>query len=388
MGDALDVAILEPYYGGSHRWFVDTVQCHSRHRCKLATMPARKWKWRMRGASVWFTRSGVDWMFDKSGKPVDVILCNDMMSVSDLRSLLPNRLKELPIVCYFHENQLTYPILDEKDRDFQYGMTNILSCLAADAVWFNSDYHRHAFHTAADKLLRLMPDYVPEGMANEILKCSEVLPPPVSIERVEGQGGATKDANGFRGRRPRILWSHRWEYDKNPKPFFEALVRLHEEDVDFEIVCLGEQFRTAPPEFEAACIRLQPRLVHSAYVPDRDAYLELLSTCDIVVSTAIQENFGLSVLEAAIAGCQPIVPNRLAYPEVIPASYHLHCLYEKDSDLLSHLRAVLSGPKRLSSARRKSLSDELQSRYGVHPAVKRLDDGLIAVVRETLGINT
>ena len=50
----LNIAVIEPYYGGSHAAFVDTFVQHSRHRCHLFKMPARKWKWRMRGAAIWF----------------------------------------------------------------------------------------------------------------------------------------------------------------------------------------------------------------------------------------------------------------------------------------------------------------------------------------------
>lgn len=370
-GPVLDVAILEPYYGGSHALFVDTLRAHSRHRCRVVTMPARKWKWRMRGASAWFAHCTDEWLYAPSGKPIDVILCNDMMSVSDLRAVLPAGLRDLPVVCYFHENQLTYPIPDERDRDFQYGMTNIMSCLASDAVWFNSDYHCGAFFAASEKLLRLMPDCVPADLVGTMRSRALVLPPPVFVPDVARALGAVAS-------RPRILWSHRWEYDKNPGPFFEALVRLDEEGVDFELVCLGEQFRTAPPEFASACDRLRHRLVHAGFVSDRAAYYDLIATCDIVVSTAIQENFGLAIIEGALVGCQPVVPTRLAYPEVIPSAFHDQCLYGDDDDLLDHLRSVLGGGKRLSADRRSRLIAELRGRYGHETGVSRLDAALVS----------
>ena len=130
----LNVAVLEPYYGGSHAAFVDTLVGHSRHNICVATMPARKWKWRMRGAAIWFSLQENKWLAGSNGRAVDLILCNDMLSVADLRALLPPASRDLPIACYFHENQLTYPLPCEKDRDYQYGMTNISSCLAADAA--------------------------------------------------------------------------------------------------------------------------------------------------------------------------------------------------------------------------------------------------------------
>ncbi len=58
MPENLHVVVLEPYHGGSHAAFVSAIQAHSRHRITLVTLPARKWKWRMRGAAIWFARGG------------------------------------------------------------------------------------------------------------------------------------------------------------------------------------------------------------------------------------------------------------------------------------------------------------------------------------------
>ena len=43
---------------------------------------------------------------------------------------------------------------------------------------------------------------------------------------------------------------------------------------------------------------------------------KILESSDVVVSTAIHEFFGIAIAEAAAAGAIPIVPRRLAYPEI------------------------------------------------------------------------
>ena len=41
----------------------------------------------------------------------------------------------------------------------------------------------------------------------------------------------------------------------------------------------------------------------------------------VVVSYALQENFGFGVNEAVSLGCVPVLPNRLVYPEIYPKEY-------------------------------------------------------------------
>ncbi len=373
MSKTLHVAVLEPYYGGSHAAFVDAVKLHSRHRITLVTMPARKWKWRMRGAAIWFAKDANDWLRKNDRGPADVILANDMLSIADLRALLPADYRNIPIICYFHENQLTYPIPDEQERDYQYGMTNITSCLAADAVWFNSRFHLESFLAAAEELLDKMPDYVPREALQEIRSKADVLPPPVDAGRTRREAGPPNQPMT-------ILWCHRWEYDKNPEPFFNALIHLDEEGYAFHLVMVGEQFRTAPSVFANVRNRLQSHIVHAGFLPERAAYLSMLSRCDVVVSTAIQENFGIAVVEAILAGCQPLLPSRMVYPELIPAKLLGACLYPYDADLYEHLRALIDGHAWLSPAAADELQSTIESEYGVSNASPRLDDGLATVV--------
>ncbi len=368
---SLRIAILEPYFGGSHAVFVNTLCDHSRHEYTVASMPARKWKWRMRGSGVHFTRQDVAWMTEAPVGGYDVLLCSDMLPVADFRALLPPAHRDTPIVCYFHENQLTYPVVHGEPRDFHFAMTNITSCLAAGAVWFNSHYHRETFLSAAGKMLARMPDHIPAAALEEIRAKSCVLSPPVLVTPVRRAAPA--------GRNPdqplTILWSHRWEYDKNPKPFLDALLSLLDERITFRVVFLGERFETVPPEFAPALRRLESRISHVGWLPERADYLATLAGCDLVVSTAIQENFGYAVIESILCGCQPLLPNRLAYPEVIPASHHPAALFAGDDQLVDALRVVLTGGRRMTSDEIHEVQDSLVTRFGP-PALQRIDDAL------------
>jgi hypothetical protein len=56
----------------------------------------------------------------------------------------------------------------------------------------------------------------------------------------------------------------------------------------------------------------------------RDEYYDLLATCEICVSNSAQETFGYSMAEASALGCIPLVPNRLAYPELYPEEFRFN----------------------------------------------------------------
>jgi len=60
----------------------------------------------------------------------------------------------------------------------------------------------------------------------------------------------------------------------------------------------------------------------------KNEYYALLAKSSVVVSFAVQENFGYGIAEAAYLGCIPVVPNRLVYPEI----YTEECLYDTFED--------------------------------------------------------
>jgi glycosyltransferase involved in cell wall biosynthesis len=64
-----------------------------------------------------------------------------------------------------------------------------------------------------------------------------------------------------------------------------------------------------------------------------------------VISTAIQENFGISVMEAIAHGCFPLLPNRLSYPELIPEYLKPDVIYRDDADLEARLERILVQPE-------------------------------------------
>ncbi|MFW6158005.1 MAG: tRNA-queuosine alpha-mannosyltransferase domain-containing protein [Planctomycetota bacterium] len=307
------ILALEPYYGGSHRAFLDGWIAHSRHRWTVLGLPAFKWKWRMRHAPITFADEVAERV--ESGGAWDVVFCSDMLNLAECRGLTHESVRHLPAVAYFHENQLTYPVRVEDERDYQYCFSNIATALAADAAWFNSAFHRDEFLDAIPRFLEKLPDHQAElgAVVARIRQRAAVHPP--GIEPIDAPGRA----EGRAGAPLRILWAARWEFDKAPEVFFEAVRRLRDRGIAFRLSVIGEQFRARPAVFDRAQTEFAGRIDRWGYQEGRAAYERALAEADVVVSTALHEFFGISIVEAVAAGCYPVVPRRLAYPEVLGA---------------------------------------------------------------------
>lgn len=303
------ILALEPFYGGSHRAFLDRWREGSRHRFTLLTLPPYKWKWRMRHGAVTFAEevrrrcaAGDGW---------DLLFASDMLDLATFRGLAPAAVASLPAVAYFHENQLTYPVREEAEQDLHFAFTNLTTALAADEVWWNSDFHRRELLEALPRLLERMPDHRPTEAVEELRGRSRIYPQGVDDDlfRVRREPG--------RGRPLRILWAARWEHDKDPESFFRALGIAAERGVDFRLNVIGESFREQPPVFADARRRFADRIDRWGFQESRGEYLRALAESEVVVSTARHEFFGVSVVEAIAAGCRPLLPERLAYPELL-----------------------------------------------------------------------
>ena len=324
------ILFLEAFFGGSHRAFAEGLQRHSRHTIELLTLPDRFWKWRMRGAALHMAPR------IPPLERFDLLMATNLVSMSDLRALLAPR--HLPTVVYFHENQLTYPVASGDLRDVHFGFTDITTALAADEIWFNSHSHRDAFLAALPAFVQQMPDARPGWITAAIERRASVLYPGCEFPPLPSAPVAPAPAADAP---PLIIWNHRWEFDKNPEAFFEALYTLADEGRAFEVAVLGECFQDQPKCFLAARERLGERIVHFGFAPATDDYHRWLQRGHVVVSTALQENFGFSVVEAVRQGCLPLLPRRLSYPEIIPEHFHTLCLYADQTDLTARLAHML-----------------------------------------------
>jgi len=326
----LRIAAIEPYAALSHILFLEGLREHSAHELELLTLPARAWKWRMRTAALHFAREverGGEW---------DAFLVSDYLALAEFRALLPRRLAEVPALAYFHENQLTYPLQPREARDNHFALTHLYSMAVSSRTLFNSAYHRDALFAALGELLERVPDVETQSFLEAARERSGVL--PLGTDVLAGEPAAPDPE-------PVVLWTHRWEYDKDPDAFVDALVALARRGVPFRVRALGQRFRELPP----ACARLRAelgsRVLEDGFAADRDTYLAALRRSHVFVSTARHEFFGLGTLEALRSGLYPVVPDDLAYPELFPpdlrADERRRYLYPRADGLAPTLEAAL-----------------------------------------------
>lgn len=339
----MKICLVEPFHSGSHAAWAEEYARYSRHDVELLTLSGRHWKWRMHGGAVTLARQ-----FIASDYEPDLLLASDMLDLTTFLALTREKSAGLPSALYFHENQLTYPWSPNdtdpaQRRDAHYAFINYTSALAADAVLFNSRYHLDAFAGQLPEFLKGFPDQN-ELESLPLLKAkSEVLPLGIDLQRLDKYRPETpKDA----AEPPLILWNHRWEYDKNPEEFFQALYQLQEEGLSFEVAVLGESYRNSPTVFAEAQQRLGERIVQFGYIEDFADYAHWLWRADILPVHSHHDFFGASVVQAIYCHCTPLLPRRLAYPEHLPVAMHDRFLYDDFDDLLARLREMLKSPIR------------------------------------------
>lgn len=156
----MSILIIEAFYGGSHKQLVDLLQ-EELGDCVLYTLPAKKWHWRARTSALYFSQT------IPISEHYRTLFASSVLNLTELAALRPD-LGKLKTILYFHENQLIYPVKKCQERDFQYGYNQILSCLVADVVVFNSVFNMESFLTSIGKFMKLIPDHRPKDLESII----------------------------------------------------------------------------------------------------------------------------------------------------------------------------------------------------------------------------
>ena len=259
----------------------------------------------------------------------DLFIASSMLDVTTF--LMLSGQSQTPLLLYFHENQFAYPVQKKnqtgEDRSCQF--ISYTSALAATTVAFNSKYNHDTFFEGLEKMLRIFPDFRNMDTIDQIRKKSIVLPLGFDFTN-----GFSKTIQGGSEKVPTLVWNHRWEHDKNPRDFFESLEEVASLGHKFRLIVAGQNFPKVPKEFTKAREFFHEQIIHWGFAPDGE-YARLLHEGDILPVTSNQDFFGISVVEAIFAGCFPLLPHRLAYPEILPPAMFPECYYENLTETLA-----------------------------------------------------
>jgi glycosyltransferase involved in cell wall biosynthesis len=274
----------------------------------LKTQPARHFSWRVR-ASEWIWALQGDADLDRE---YDLIIATSLSGLSGLKALRP-QLARTPVWLYFHENQFAYPLEARQFRVHQVGwqFSSLQNALCSDWVSFNTAFNRDTFFNGLRRMLKRMPERLPGKPVKQLQARSDVLPVPLSDDFAALREHPKEPSL--------VVWNHRWEWDKAPERFLQALVELKKEGVAFRLAMLGcggaEDAR-----FGAERKALGDSVVHWGEA-ESAAYRQWIGRAGIGVSCALHDFQGLAMLELAQAGATVVVPDRVAYPECLPDAH-------------------------------------------------------------------
>ena len=324
-----NILVLEPWYRGSHRKWVEGWRSASRHEIKVAAGPDAGWRRSLVLGPSCFAEA-----ITQSATEIDALVASSPIDLATVLGLLGPTISRPPTLLYMHESQIGYPP-GPKGGQAQGAIINDWTAVsAADKVAVATHYH-------ARVLIERMPPFVDELVPGAGKKLENLL----SDIEILPVGIGTTDLRPCEPTGPlRVMWNHRWSFDKGPNEFVHALSVLASEGQEFGVYALGEVERSGRRARRRLLNQLKDRIVLHGHQQE-GAYADALCQSDIVVSSSHHDFFGLAVTEAIAAGASPFLPNRLAYPEIVPESLHSTLLYE--ADLLEALRSVLSNSRQM-----------------------------------------
>ncbi len=336
------VLLLSGYDAVSHRmWWQRLSASFPEWQWTCLSLPPRHFSWRIRS-------NGLHWAYQEQQvleQDYDLLIATSMVDLATLRGLCP-QLAQPPTIVYFHENQFAYPPGRQRADNIEPVLVPIYSALCADQILFNSAYNRESFLKGVETLSESLPESLPEQALRQ-LRSAEIIPVALPSESYGVRDSGNSELLT-------VLWNHRWEYDKGPALLLAIVQACKQQNLELRFHIVGQQFRDQPTEFTELRRLLHDQestgrteLGYFGYLAEAD-YRKLLGQCDVVLSTALHDFQGLAIQEACQAGCRPLAPKALAYPEYLPAEF-LYQILQDDVATASEVAMTLkelAGKKR------------------------------------------
>lgn len=324
----MKIALIEPFFGGSHKSWALGLAKHTELDIELYPLKDQRWKVRMGVGCIELAH-----MLNQSQKQYQMLLTTSLLDAATFKSLLNKSYRDLPMIHYMHENQLTYPDNpadpDKRlKRDFHYGLINIKSILASDKTFFNSHFHRDSFIRATYDFLKKLKALDAKETCSTLEKKSDVLELGLDLTRFDA----------FKSEKQKVVtWNHRFEYDKNPAALLEIFSEL---DSSIKLNIIGEDHAS----LSVLKTRLENELKENInlfdYQESFEDYAKALANSSFGLSTSFHDFFGIGMIESAYMGNTMILPNRVAYPEVFGEQCYF---YEDNNEAREIIHKLASG---------------------------------------------
>lgn len=371
----IKILLNEPYYRDSHKYWADNLVKFSEHEITLLSLPGRHWKWRMQGSALHFAIE-----YNKLKEKPDLIICSTMMDVAFYKSMLNHdKNRKRPIIVYYmHENQLAYPFSKcdtRQNEDFHYGFINYKSCMAADYVLFNSEFNRKSFLSGLKSLLKRLPDYnYADLVITAIYSKSSISFVGLDLEIIDDSTKNCNDKDPTLS--PTLLWSHRWEEDKQPSLFYELCTYLEDKNCRFNLILLGNAKNDKTGTFMRLKQEFSSYILLSGYQESYSQYIEAVSRADILPVTTNHEFYGLSVMEAIYCGVYPILPEGLVYTELYSEPEFKDCFYRNKVVFFEKVHNLIKFPLKI-----KRNKDYILKNHQIYNLIKMIDLYIIDKIR-------
>ncbi|XP_042804622.1 glycosyltransferase-like domain-containing protein 1 isoform X8 [Panthera pardus] len=334
----MSILIIEAFYGGSHKQLADLLQ-EELEDCVLYSLPAKKWHWRARTSALYFSQN------IPISEQYRILFASSVLNLTELTALRPD-LGKLKKILYFHENQLVYPVKKCQERDFQYGYNQILSCLVADVVVFNSVFNMESFLTSIGKFMKLIPDHRPKDLESIIRPKCQVIYFPIRFP----------DVSRFMPKHKTTHLQKILSLKGNGGAAPSMAPAFHQEQKSSENLLKNFNSESGPcnaaqQENLGSSLTQEPdlRMCHSSdnssSLHEEDKQNTTSSPCDIFGGIDDPQRplhivWPHRWLEAVYCGCYPLCPKDLVYPEIFPAEY----LYSTPEQLSKRLQNFCKRP--------------------------------------------
>ncbi|XP_054237023.1 glycosyltransferase-like domain-containing protein 1 isoform X6 [Indicator indicator] len=340
----MSVLLIEAFYGGSHKQLMDLLQEELRDDCVLCTLPAKKWHWKARTAALYFMQTV------PASTNYRILFASSVLNLAELAALRPD-LGKLKKVLYFHENQLAYPVQKCQERDFQYGYNQILSCLVADVVVFNSAFNMESFLTSIGRFMKLIPDHRPKDLEKIIRPKCQVLYFPVRFPDVSRFMPEHKLAHLEKviavKRHGDAYQSEGLPGQQNGRALMRNSNTHHESGLCEAQPGLDTTQLEGLPSPVTAPVRLSKSEASESTNPCQEEDKQRLTfNLSNTLSGLDDQQRPLHIawphrwIEAVYCGCYPLCPKALVYPEIFPAEY----LYSTPEQLFKRLQNFCKRP--------------------------------------------